>query len=220
VTRILAFGDSMTAGTTSPGLTFRLFDAGLPVSYPFRLQVSMTDRYTSQTLQVMNAGKPGEFSWQGRERLPDVIDEAKPDVLLLMEGANDLNNPGASVNETIRATVNELEEMVREANERHRVPVFIATLPPQRANSPKGGAAGFLTRFNDAVKTMAIKRNAQVVDVGALLPLSMIGQDGLHPTEAGYQQLSDIMLDALKARYEKAPEQGPAGYAPATAGRR
>jgi lysophospholipase L1-like esterase len=81
---------------------------------------------------------------------------------------------------------------------------MLGTLPPQRAGAPKAGAATFLNRFNDALKTMAAKKGAQVVDVNALLTLTEIGQDGLHPTEAGYQHLAEIWLDAIKAKYEKA----------------
>jgi lysophospholipase L1-like esterase len=34
------------------------------------------------------------------------------------------------------------------------------------------------------------------------LPLSLIGEDGLHPTEQGYQKLAEIFFDAIKAKYE------------------
>ena len=68
---------------------------------------------------------------------------------------------------------------------------MIATLPPQRPNSPKGGGIAFLPRYNDSVRAMAASKGAQVVDV-ASLPLSMIGQDGLHPTEAGYARIAEL----------------------------
>ena len=44
---------------------------------------------------------------------------------------------------------------------------------------------------------MAAKKGAQLVDVNTLLSLSEIGQDGLHPTEAGYQHLAEIWLDVI-----------------------
>jgi lysophospholipase L1-like esterase len=198
----------MTEGTTSPPLTtwtFRL-DAGLTHSYPFKLQTLTSGRYTSQTIAVFNAGRAGQRAVDDRGRFNDALDEARPDIVLLMEGANDLNAPfntGEGINDRIRTTVAGLEDMVRDAGFR-RIPVFLATLPPQRDGGPKAGAATFLTRYNDALKVMASNKGASIVDVYPQFPLSDIGQDGLHPTEAGYQRIAEIWLEALKRQYERA----------------
>lgn len=208
ITRILAFGDSMTEGTTSTPVTNGLFalDAGLPRSYPFRLQTLTTQRYSGQTIQVLNAGHAGNRAVNDIDRFKDVVRDATPQLVLLLEGANDLNQPlgtGEGINARITETVSALEEMVKDAGFRG-IPLMIGTLPPQRAGAPRAGAATFLNRFNDALKTMAAKKGAQAIDLNALLPISEIGQDGLHPTEAGYQHLAEIWLDAIKAKYEKA----------------
>lgn len=206
ITKILAFGDSMTEGTTSTPVTTLLvrLDAGLSRSYPFKLQTLAVGRYSAQTIQVLNAGRAGNQAVDDRGRFSTVIGDAKPELVLLMEGANDLNAlaPGESINARVSTTVNALEDMVKDAGFRG-IPVMIATLPPQRPGGPKAGAATFLDRFNVAVKTMAANKGAQVVDIHALLSLSDIGQDGLHPTEAGYQKMAEIWLDAIKAKYEK-----------------
>ncbi len=205
VTRILAFGDSMTAGTTSPALAFAALTAGLPESYPSKLQGLETDRYSAQSVTVLNAGQPGEFVQDSRtrKRLSGMIGDASPEVVLLMEGANDLNNGTDTPNTTINATVNALEDMVRDTTGRG-ITVMLATLPPQRP--PKGNAASFLTRYNDALRTMASKKGAILVDVYAQFPIELIGQDGLHPTEAGYQKLAEIFQSAIAAKWEHAPE--------------
>src|SRR5262245_29733525 len=52
-TRFLAFGDSITAGTTSPSVT-RAMGAGLPESYPFKLLALLQARYTAQTFTMEN----------------------------------------------------------------------------------------------------------------------------------------------------------------------
>ena len=207
VTRILAFGDSMTEGTTSPALptwAFRL-DAGRTQSYPFKLQALIAARYTDQSIQVLNAGWAGRRASEDRERFNAAISDAAPDVILLLEGANDLNGPlrDQGVNDRIRETVGSLEDMVRDAASRQK-PIFVATLPPQRPGGPKAGAADFLPRFNDAVKAMANAKGGQIVDVFGAFPLSEIGQDGLHPTDSGYDRLAGIWLEALKGRYETA----------------
>jgi len=199
----------MTAGTTSPPLsplTFAL-DAGLERSYPYKLRTLMAARYTDQTVEVFNAGVAGKRASEDLDRFNGAVSDSRPEVILLMEGANDLNAPlgsGEGINERIRLTVASLEDMVKSATAR-QITVLLGTLPPQRAGGPKGGAADFLTRYNDALKVMAGLKGAQIVDVFAQFPLTDIGEDGLHPTEAGYQRLAEIWLDALKARYETAP---------------
>jgi lysophospholipase L1-like esterase len=206
VTRILCFGDSMTAGTVSPGFRFFGLDAGLAQSYPFKLQALLGARYTAQTITIANAGWAGRNAWEDRSRLASSIRDASPELVLLMEGANDLNSlaglPGT--NAGVDATVAHMEDMVRDTVGRN-IPVLLATLPPQRL--PKGMAADLLPRYNAGLRSMAEKKGATIVDVNALLPASFIGQDGLHPTEDGYQKLADIMFDAIKSRYEAAPPE-------------
>jgi lysophospholipase L1-like esterase len=128
-------------------------------------------------------------------------------LILLMEGANDLNQelrPGEGFNARVSDVVNALEDFVRDAGFRN-IPVLIATLPPQRPGGPKAWSIELLPRFNAAIVEMAGKKGAGVVDI-AQLPLALIGQDGLHPTEAGYERIAATWLDAVRARYEKIPD--------------
>jgi lysophospholipase L1-like esterase len=204
VMRILAFGDSMTWGTTSPPLVRPSLTAGLPVSYPYKLQDLLSARYTAQTITVLNAGQPSEHVVDSGtlKRFNGALSEAKPDLVLLMEGANDLNDTQDMANDAITVIVGTLEEMVKEAG-RRRIPIMVGTLPPQRL--PKGTGAPFVPRFNEAVKVMAAKKGGILVDVNAQLPEALIGQDGLHPTEEGYQRLAQIYMDAIKGNYESTP---------------
>jgi len=212
ITRILTFGDSMTEGVDSPPFALTAAEWTLPLSagrsqsYPFKLKALIDARYTGQTIAVFNGGFAGRNARADVGRFSQALSEAgKPEVVLLMEGANDLNSPlepGEGVNARVASVVNALEDMVREATARG-IPVMIATLPPQRPNSPKGGGVAFLTRFNDSVRSMAAAKGAEVVDVGSI-PLSFIGQDGLHPTEAGYARIAELWFDAVKARFERA----------------
>ena len=202
----------MTAGTTAPPLTLWRFslDPGRATSYPFKLQTMVSLRYAAQEVRVFNAGEAGRRAADDRGRFNDALSEGQPEVVLLMEGANDLNAPflnGEGINDRVTNTVGAMEDMVRDGV-RRGVHVMLATLPPQRAGGTpdRGGAAGFITRYNDALKVMAGKKGAEVVDIYAAFPLALIGLDGLHPTEAGYDRVAEIWLEALKARYEKPPE--------------
>src|SRR6187549_3948570 len=129
ITRILAFGDSMTEGTTSTPVTNGLLalDAGLSRSYPFKLQTLTTQRYSGQTIQVLNAGHAGNKAVDDRGRFSSVTGDAKPQLVLLLEGANDLNAllPGESINARVTETVSALEDMVKDAGFRG-IPVMLA----------------------------------------------------------------------------------------------
>lgn len=208
VTKILAFGDSMTEGVDSPPLSFAFaldwrlpLDAGRTTSYPFKLKKLIEARYTGQSIVVYNGGLAGRQARDDHGRFVQAVSDAKPDLILLMEGANDLNGelaPGEGINARVTAVTSALEDMVRNVG----VPVLMATLPPQRPGGPKAWGIELLPRFNDAVKAMGAKKNVPVVDVSQL-PLSFIGQDGLHPTDAGYQRIAEMWFDAIKTRYEK-----------------
>ncbi len=71
---ILAYGDSLTFGLGANTYT---------ESYPAVLQ-DVTG------LTVINEGIPGEVSAQGLKRLPMVLEEVKPNIVILCHGGNDL----------------------------------------------------------------------------------------------------------------------------------
>jgi lysophospholipase L1-like esterase len=204
ITRILAFGDSMTEGTTSPTFTPFALTAGLPQSYPFKLQMLISARYSAQTIAVLNAGKAGEKATETnpstRDRFNAAMSEARPELVLLLEGANDLNNiPTGSTN--VSPIVGAMEDMVRDATGRG-LQVMVATIPQQRPGQKNTTQAALVPKYDSELKLMASKKGATLIDINALLPLSLIGQDGLHPTEAGYQMMAEIFLDAIKSKYE------------------
>jgi len=191
----------MTEGTTSTPLPFLALDAGLPRSYPFKLQALVSARYSAQTISVFNAGRAGRRASEDRERFADMVREASPELIVLLEGANDLNNIVGSTNAGIAFAVGSMEEMVKYAVAR-TIPIYVVSLPEQRPGLPKTGNAALVPRYNDALRTMAQKKGAMFIDLYAQFPLSLIGEDGLHPTEAGYGKFAEIFLDAIRQQYE------------------
>jgi lysophospholipase L1-like esterase len=208
----VAFGDSITEGKTSPDPTALLLT--LEESYPFKLEVLLKARYIDQTVAVYNEGKGGEpVITKGQQRLSQVLDTREPDVLLLLDGANDLL--GAANSGTADAVVSKiagaLESMVKKAKN-DGVEVMLATFPPQNSAGSRGAGAKYVPKLNEKIRDVAADERVVLVDLYNGLggtPVGSVGVDGLHLTDAGYTRVAQIWYDAIRERYET-PSEGSA----------
>jgi lysophospholipase L1-like esterase len=206
VTRFGAFGDSITEGVVSLGPTL-LQRLTMPEAYPAKLETMLAARYTAQTFTVINRGVGGERLETGRKRLPGVLDADHPEVLLLLEGINNIRNVSTAQLAT------DLDSMVV-TTRRRGVQVMLATLLPissSREESMPGSLAD-IRAFNGEIVRIANKyRTGPVVDAFTAFSAapSLIGADGLHPTAEGYTRLAEVFFDAIRARYEEAAPATP-----------
>lgn len=208
-TRFLAFGDSITAGEVTAPIGDRGGDRAMPTilvpaaSYPTQLSNQMKSRYIGQTaaIDVFNAGLPSEWAEDGALRFMGVMTNQRPEVVLLMEGTNDIAALGSrGVTSAARA----LETMAKEARLRG-ARVFIATIPPTRADSKLPIAPSLVAALNDQIRRIAEGETAVLVDVHAAIaanPTLYLGVDGLHPNEAGYRRIAEVFFDAVRAALE------------------
>ncbi len=174
----------------------------IPYAYPARLADALRARYADQgDIVVFNEGRAGEFAVDGKVRLPDAIKAGTPQVLLLMEGANDINFLGRR---GVTRVVIALEDMIKDA-QRRGVIVFVATLPAQRPGGVHADGAPFVDELNTQIRKTVAEEGATLVDVNAQLDLSFVGQDGLHLTEAGYTRLAEIFAAAIRQAFELPP---------------
>ena len=206
-TRFLAFGDSITEGKVALTATV-LMRLAFPGAYPERLQSMLSARYTAQVFDVLNRGRGGEELRQGRSRLPGVLDDDRPEVLLLQEGINNIRGVSTS------RLAADFRAMVQSARERN-VEVLAALVLPVGANreTSRPGSLAAIDAFN-----AEIRRIAHELGLGDAVDLytpfaadgSLLGADGLHPTEAGYQRIAEIFFQAIIDRWEMSPESPPA----------
>lgn len=131
---ILAFGDSITAGT----------GASETESYPAVL-AGLAGR------KVINAGIPGEVSASGLQRLPDLLERERPALLILCHGGNDLiqHHDRQQLADNIRG-------MLRIANEKG-VPVLLIAVPaPDLSLTPPALYAELANEFAIPLESKAL----------------------------------------------------------------
>ena len=164
---VLAFGDSITYGT----------GARPEESYPEVLAQLIGRR-------VVGAGVPGEVTANGLQRLPEVLDEVKPKILLLCLGGNDMLRKVEPV--AIEAN---LRTMVRIARDRGIAVVLIAVPKPALF----GGNAAFyqtIARENDLPLESKILKD--------ILFDNEFKADPIHPNAKGYQRLAEAVAALLR----------------------
>jgi lysophospholipase L1-like esterase len=181
----MAFGDSLTVGNTA--------DPG--VSYPTFLQAQLRGRYVSQAsaITVVNAGAGGERLLEGVLRFEQAFDTHRPDAVLLMEGVNDLLSLGPDISTQL------LQFMAQQAMSRNAA-VFLASMLPSPPGRQRSQPVPQLLLLNDRMAAMSRQQGVVYVDLyNAMLPdaETIIGPDGLHPTEAGYRRIAETFLAAI-----------------------
>lgn len=209
-TRFMAFGDSLTSGKAGALRAFAVED--YPGSYPTQLLDLLKARYSAQTFTISKQGWPGELSSEGMQRLPSALSRENPEVLLLMEGANDI----ASGSETaVYGAANNVRDMVRRAR-LAGVEVLLANLPPQRPEGPRGRNSHLVPLLNQELGFVASQTGVTLLDLYSVLAKDLtanIDADGLHPTAIGNQRIAETFLAAITAAFE-VPTTPPAGIAP------
>jgi len=209
---ILAFGDSITEGKEVTPLDARSMTGvgcpfGTPIAYPAVLNGRFRSLYPTQTITAQNCGWGGEESVEGVTRLPTGLATGSYDVVLLMEGANDLNAlRNGSQSTAVNTIANSVVSMIRTA--RSGRTVFVGTLTPQRPGG-KGPRPEWVEPVNTRLRSVVPAEGAVLVDTWLALggaPDPYISSDGLHPTTAGYEKIADAFLAAIRTTLEsKAP---------------
>jgi acyl-CoA thioesterase-1 len=156
---ILAFGDSLTFGTGA--------QAGQ--SYPSVL-AELTGR------KVINAGIPGELSSAGMVRLSQLLQETKPDLVILCHGGNDLlrKQSRQQLQVNLQAMVDEITDSGAQVI-LIAVPAFGITLAPAPL-------------YLEVAQTNNIP--VQPTILSELLIDNSLKADQVHPNALGYQQFA------------------------------
>lgn len=163
---IVAFGDSLTHGT----------GAASDAAYPAVL-AALTGR------TVINAGVPGDTTASALQRLPEVLAEHKPRLVLLCLGGNDMlrKQPEA-------ATENNLRLLVKTIRASGADVVLIGVPEPKLF----GGAPDFYARV---AKEMQLPLESDIFN--DVLKDNRLKSDPIHANAAGYRVVAERLAKFL-----------------------
>jgi lysophospholipase L1-like esterase len=164
---VLAFGDSLTFGT----------GAQPQESYPARLEALIGRK-------VLTSGVPGEGSAAGLARLSSALEEAKPQLVVLCHGGNDLLRKLDDAQ-----AANNIRAMVRLAKAQGAQVVLIGVPKPGLLPS----AAGF---YEDIAKEFRLPYEGSALR--KILTDNALKSDLVHPNAAGYARLAEAVAALLK----------------------
>jgi lysophospholipase L1-like esterase len=164
---ILAFGDSLTFGT----------GARQGEGYP-----AMLERLVGR--KVVNAGVPGETTAAGLERLPRVLAEVRPRLVILCHGGEDMIQD-LDAGELI-ANLRAMIRLIGEAD----AEVFLIAVPPP---APYFQPAAF---YNQIAREMKV--SIEVTALSNILSRDEMRSESIYPNAEGYAALAEAIAKRVK----------------------
>jgi acyl-CoA thioesterase-1 len=174
--RILAFGDSLTAG-------YNLLASD---AFPAKLERSL--REAGHKVNVSNAGISGDTTAGGRARLDWALAE-NPEIVILELGANDALR-GFDPAETER----NLDDMLRRLKER-KLTILLAGM-----KAPRNFGREYADSFDAIYPRLADKYGVALYPFfldGVVADPAMNQGDGIHPTAKGVEVIVKRLLPSL-----------------------
>jgi lysophospholipase L1-like esterase len=154
----------------------------------------------SGLIAVTNSGEPSERILDGTPRFPGVFEASRPEVVLLMEGANGLPQVGPDISTGL------MRIMVQTAKN-GGARVFVGSMIPQVAGRPRATTPPSESlAYNNVLQIMSTQEGVTYVDLyNPMLPdaATLIGSDGLHPAESGYRKIADLFFAAIRTQLEE-----------------
>jgi acyl-CoA thioesterase I len=166
---ILAFGDSLTHGK----------GAATEESYP-----AVLEKLSSR--KVINAGISGEQTGPGLKRLPGLLEQHKPQLMILCHGGNDFlrKKDMGKLESNLRTMINlaELKD----------IPVMLLGVPKP----------GLFLSSADVYQKIAESSNVVFIEdlVADVLSDNSLKSDTVHPNKDGYRVMAETIYSVLKEK--------------------
>jgi acyl-CoA thioesterase I len=164
---ILAFGDSLTAG----------YGASSAKDYPTQLQ-------RLSGIKVINAGISGEVSADGLKRLPELLRQYKPKLVILCHGGNDILR---------KKSIHQLQENLRQMIiliQNSGADVLLVAVP----NFSLLGLSP-LPLYEELADEYKLTFAEDVL--GGILSKNQLKSDTIHPNDKGYKIIAERFYEIL-----------------------
>jgi len=163
---ILAFGDSLTYGSGT----------SRDNAYPAVLARLIKRK-------VINAGVPGEVSSKGLQRLPALLDQYQPELLIICHGGNDILKK-----QDMTVASDNIQKMINLARDKN-IQVVLIGVPE----------FGLFLSTSPIYKTLADENGLPIENdaLGYILGKNSLKSDHVHPNSKGYQILAEKIRDLL-----------------------
>lgn len=175
--KLLVMGDSLSAGY------------GIDIQQGW---VSLLEKELSKThkVQIINASVSGETSSGGKTRLPALLAEHKPDLIILELGGND-----GLRGQPLKILENNLQAMI-DASKSSGAKVILAGM-----QIPPNYGSRYSTQFKALYATLAEKNQAGLIPFlleGIGGKAELMQRDGIHPTADAQPIIVDNVLPEIK----------------------
>ena len=167
----VVLGDSLSAG----------YGVKIQESWPSILEHNLNAK--GMNIKIINAGISGDTTSGGLYRLPKLLKEHKPKLVILELGGND-GLRGMSIKKVIKKN---LDEMIRMSlDEGSKVALIGVELPPN-----------YGSRYTDSFKNMYVELanqyNLTLVQgsIKEMVSSSLMQADGIHPNVKGHLQIEE-----------------------------
>jgi acyl-CoA thioesterase-1 len=184
--KIIVFGDSLVAGY------------GIPLEKAFPAQLEGKLREQGYNISVINAGVSGDTTSGGLTRLEWMLEQQKPDFVILELGGNDMLR---AVDPAV--TRGNLQKMLEILKER-KIPVLLAGMKA----TPNLGEI-FIKEYTAMYRDLAKKYHAIYYPFfmeGVALHSELVQEDGLHPRAEGAAVIVDRIMPSVKKLLKSAPK--------------
>lgn len=216
-TVIVAIGDSITAGGTNWGNQFG-HDNKISGGWVTRLQSHLDKDFPSE-YRVVNKGLNGDNAKGVLKRLPSAVISLNPGIVLIAIGTNDGYGytklyPSSRTVETFRAVMDTLLSELHQQLPGTAVFVVGFTSPVKKY-ADTFGLSGLLSgydqetldtkfkQYNEALKEVVKTFGYSYIDISSQWPGDTEARwellaDGLHPNDAGYDKMAELIYTALR----------------------
>ena len=171
---IVAFGDSLTAGTGAP----KAF------SYPAQLSQMLG-------IPVINAGVPGETTSNALGRLPSILDHYHPDIVIVAEGMNDVLT--GRKRDTIEENLVKMVNLIK----KHGAKAVIVGVPDMELIEL------MISSDIGLYEEVAQKTGALYIPnvFGPVLKDEELKSDHVHPNDKGYRKIAQKIYSYLREMF-------------------